>query len=119
MLLVSLPTFDIFSSDLPDAFQVHRPNFDNMSSLLALENAVATSPRHAGDVQQLRTVDHVVVFSPRDTNALGLNLEAQAALVFPQGCCHSRLHALRSDLPCGIRSVLLELLSCSWCRLPR
>jgi len=103
----------------PDAFQVHRPNLDNMSGLLALENAVATSPRHAGDIQQLRTVDHVVVFSTRNTNALGLNLEAQAALVFPKSCGHSRLHAWRRDLPCSIRGVLLELLPCSWCRWPR
>ena len=73
----------IVSQNSPDAFQMHRTNLHYMSSFLALENTVTTTPRHASNVQQLRAVDHVVVFSPRNTNALGFDLEAQTAFVLP------------------------------------
>ena len=82
-----------------------------MSSLLALENTVTTTPRHASNVQQLRSVDHVVVFSPCNANTLGLDLEAQAALVFPEGRSHPWLHTWWSNLTRSVRYVLcLEML---------
>lgn len=95
----------------PDAFQMHRTNLHYMSSLLALENTVTTTPRHASNVQQLRSVDHVVVFSPRDTNTLGFDLKAQAALIFPEGRSHPWLHTWWSNLTRSVRYVLcLEML---------
>ena len=90
---------------------MHRTNLHNMPSFLALENTVTTTPRHASNIQQLRAVNHVVVFSPRHANALGFNLEAQAAFVFPEGCSHPWLHTWWSNLTRSVRYVLrLEML---------
>ena len=46
---------------IPDAFEVHWSNLHYMAELLAFENTVATPTCHASDIQQLRTVDHVVI----------------------------------------------------------
>lgn len=104
---------------LPDAFQMHRTNLHNVPRLFALENAVATSPRHAGDIEQLRTVNHVIILSSRHANAFSLDLKAQAALVFPQSRGDSRLHAWRCNLTTGVWDVLLELRLTSLSRLSR
>lgn len=98
---------------------MHRTDFNNVSSLFALQNAVATTPRHAGDIQQLGTVNHVVVFTSRHADAFGLNLEAQAAFILPQSRSDSRLHAWRSNLARSVGNMLLELLASGWSRLPR
>jgi hypothetical protein len=45
----------------PDAFQMHRPNFDHMSHFFTLENAVSSPSSHAGHIQQFRAIDHVIV----------------------------------------------------------
>ena len=55
--------------------------------------------------------DHVVVFSPCHANALGFDLEAQAAFIFPESCSHSWLHTWWSNLTRSVRYVLrLEML---------
>lgn len=46
---------------LPNTLQVHGANFDNVTRLLALENSITSSSCHPSDIEQLRTVDHVVV----------------------------------------------------------
>lgn len=94
----------------PDTFQVHRTDFDNVTRLLALQDTITTSTRHASDVQQFGAVDHVVVFTSRNADAICLDLEAEAALVFPKSCSDSWLHAVRRDLACRIER-LLELLA--------
>lgn len=78
---------------------MHGSNFDHMSCLLGLQYTVAASAGHASDVQQLRPIDHVVVLSSRDADALGFHLEAQRALIFPQCRCDTRFDTGRSDLP--------------------
>jgi hypothetical protein len=87
----------------PNTLQVHRSDFHHMADFLAFENAITSTPSHAGDVEQLRAIDHVIIwgigasvqdlgpevskcchtFSPRDTDPLGLDLEAKTALIFP------------------------------------
>lgn len=40
---------------------MHRANLDHMSSLLALEDTVATTPSHAGNVQKLCAIDKMII----------------------------------------------------------
>lgn len=82
----------------PDTLQVHRTNLDHVSVFLALQNAVATTARHASNIEQLGTVDHVVIFTSCNADAFRFNLEAKATLVFPKRRSHSRLHAMRRNL---------------------
>lgn len=63
-------------SDLPDTFEVHGSNFDDMSRLLAFKDTIATSTRHSSDVEKFGAVNHVVVFTSRHTHAVGLDLKA-------------------------------------------
>lgn len=100
--------------NLPNTLEMHRSNFDNMPCLLALENTVATSTRHTSDVQELRTVNHMVVLSPSNANAVRFNLEAQAALVLPQSRGDPRLHTVRCDLSSGVERVLELLATACW-----
>ena len=109
----SVSTTCIAESDLcdsPDAFQVHGSNLHHVSCLLALQDAITASASHAGNIQQLRAIDHVVVFSSRDAYAICFDLEAQAALVLPQRRGHSGLHARRCDLARGVECVLRLIL---------
>lgn len=48
---------------IPHAFQMHRANFHNMPNLFTLQNAVAATTGHSGDIQELRAVDHVIIYS--------------------------------------------------------
>lgn len=45
----------------PDTLQMHRANLDHMSDLLAFQDTIASPTCHSCHVQQLGTVDHVVV----------------------------------------------------------
>lgn len=49
------------SDSIPNALQMHWADFDNMSGLFALQDTVTTSSCHAGNVQKLCTVDHVII----------------------------------------------------------
>lgn len=46
---------------VPDTLQVHRTDFDDVSCLFALENAVSATSSHASHIEQLCAVDHVIV----------------------------------------------------------
>lgn len=46
---------------LPNTLEMHWANLDNMSILLAFENAITTASGHTGNVQELCTVDHMIV----------------------------------------------------------
>lgn len=68
----------------PHALEVHGTYFDHDALLFVLENAIALSSGHAADIEQLCTVDHVVVVSSSYTDALCVHLEAQGAFILPQ-----------------------------------
>lgn len=47
---------------IPYAFQVHRSDLHNMLLFLALEDPISTTTGHADYVEELGSVDHVVVY---------------------------------------------------------
>jgi len=90
----------------PDTFEVHGTNLDDMAGLFALQNTVSPTSRHTSYIQQLRAVDHVIVFSASDTHAVRLDLKAQTTLVFPQSSGDSGLHARGSDLTGSVNDAM-------------
>lgn len=46
---------------IPDTLQMHGANLDHVTNFFALENAISTTTGHASNVQQLGTVDHMVI----------------------------------------------------------
>lgn len=67
----------------PDALEVHGADLDDVSCLLALQDAVAAATGHASNIEEFGAVDHVVILAARNADALGFNLETQAAFIFP------------------------------------
>lgn len=45
----------------PHALQVHRTNLDHMTDLFTLQDTVTTTASHTSDIEQLGTVDHMVI----------------------------------------------------------
>lgn len=93
----------------PNAFQMHGTDLDNMTRLLTLQNTVSSTPGHAGHIQQFRTVNHVVVFSASNADTCRVDLETDAALVFPQRCGDFWFHAWRGYLACSVRHTIWVL----------
>lgn len=54
--------------DLPDTLEVHWTNLHHMAQLLALQNAVTTATSHSCHVEELGTINHMVI-----CNAIWLN----------------------------------------------
>lgn len=54
---------------VPDTLQVHRANFHDVANLLTLEDSIPSATGHARNVEQLGTVDHVVVCKTVSLNA--------------------------------------------------
>lgn len=73
----------------PDAFEMHSSNFDDDSLLFILEDTITLSTGHATYVEQLGTVNHVVVMSSGDADTTSVHLEAKGAFVFPEGGSNS------------------------------
>lgn len=48
--------------NIPNSLQMHGTDLDNVTDLLALENAIPTTTCHACHVQQLGAVDHGIVY---------------------------------------------------------
>jgi hypothetical protein len=96
----------------PNSLQVHRANLHNMADLLALEDTVPTTSSHTSHVEQLGTVDHVVVLSAGNTDSLSFYLITQAPFVFPQGGGDSRLGTRGRQLSSGIIDEPLHRCSC-------
>ena len=48
---------------VPDALEMHRADLDDVPQFLALENAISSTSGHASDIQELRAVDHMIIFS--------------------------------------------------------
>lgn len=101
------------SHHLPNTLEVHRTNLDHMARLLTLQDTIATTTRHASNIEKLRAIDHVVILTSCYTNAICLNLEAQAALILPQRGCHPGLHPVRRNLSSRV-VCLLKLLAATW-----
>ena len=109
-----------------------------MASFLTLEYAISTTTGHAGNIQQLRAVDHMVVYqetlatthhrvlwertegltlATSDTNTFGFYLETKTSFILPQCCRDPRVHARWSNLTCSVELVLRRIaLSWSACR---
>jgi hypothetical protein len=122
------------NDNVPNTLQVHGSDLHHVTNFLALENTITSPSRHAGHIEQLRAVNHVIIcstgtltsepvpgsrahrtFSPRDTDALCLHLKAKTALIFPKSGSHPRLHSWRCDLACLIKLVLwLASVSMTW-----
>lgn len=49
--------------DIPNALQVHGADLDNMANLFALQDAVSTATSHSSDIEQLGSINHVVIYS--------------------------------------------------------
>lgn len=47
---------------LPDSFQMHGADLDNVPRLLALEKTISSSAGHACHVQKFCAVDHVIIW---------------------------------------------------------
>lgn len=45
----------------PHAFQMHRPDLDDVLLPFRLEDAVTAATRHASHIEKLSAIDHVVV----------------------------------------------------------
>lgn len=82
----------------PDTLEMHWTNLDDVAGLLAFEYTIAAATSHTSHVEQLGTVDHMVILATCDANTIRFNLEAQTSLVFPQSGSHPRLHAGRGQL---------------------
>lgn len=48
-------------NDIPDTLQVHWPDFDDVSNLFTLQDTVSSTSGHTSHIQELRTVDHMIV----------------------------------------------------------
>jgi len=82
----------------PDTFQMHWANLDHMLLLLALEDAIPSTSGHASNIEELGTIDHMIILSSSNTGAFDINLEAQSSLVLPQSSGNPRLHARGRNL---------------------
>lgn len=45
----------------PNTLEVHGSNFDDMSCLFTLEDAISAPSSHASNIEKLGTIDHVVI----------------------------------------------------------
>lgn len=59
---ISIQSNNKWKINVPHALQVHRPNFDHMTDLFAFQDAITATTGHSSHVEQLGTVDHVVVY---------------------------------------------------------
>ena len=125
--------------DLPDTLKMHRTDLDNVTSFLALQNAVSASSSHSSNVKKLSTIYEVVVwkiglanrimassrsstlktfpltFATSYANALGFDLEAQTAFVFPESCRYAGFHSWRRNLTSRIDGPLRIALTVAAC----
>lgn len=48
--------------NIPNPFEMHGSDFDDMSHLLALQDAISSTSSHSSNVEKFGTVDHMVVW---------------------------------------------------------
>lgn len=46
---------------VPNAFQMHGPDLDHVPSLLRLQNAITSASSHPSNVEELCSIDEVVI----------------------------------------------------------
>lgn len=93
----------------PNALEMHRANLHNVPHFLALENTVSPTSGHSRHIQQLRTINHVVIFSAGDADAASLDLEAKAPFILPECSRYPGLHARRRNLSGRVKAGVLVL----------
>lgn len=59
--MISSEEFLDSSKDLPNTLQVHRANLHHMAQLLTLQDTVTATTSHPSHVEQLRTINHMVI----------------------------------------------------------
>lgn len=82
----------------PNTLEMHRADLDYVPRLLGLQDPVTTASGHLGHVQQLGSVDHVVICSPNHGNAVRFDLVAEGLFVLPHGRGDLRAGAWGLDL---------------------
>jgi hypothetical protein len=50
-------------NDLPDAFQMHWANLNNVLLLLTLENTITAASGHTSNIEKFGAVNHMIVYS--------------------------------------------------------
>lgn len=58
--------------DLPDTLEMHWTDFHDLSHFLAFENAIPSPSSHAGDIEELCAVYHMVVWEDKNVNIRSL-----------------------------------------------
>lgn len=61
-LVLLVPDDDSRNGNVPNTFEVHGSDFNNVTNFLALENTITSPASHAGHIEQLRAVDHMVIW---------------------------------------------------------
>jgi hypothetical protein len=92
-----------------NALLVHGANLDDVSNLFTLQNTISSTTGHTSYIQQLGSVNHVVILASSNANTSSLDLEAQAALVLPQRSGDTGLHAWRGLLAGSIKTLVTAL----------
>lgn len=78
---------EVAKSYIPYALEMHGADFHNVAAFLAFEYSIATSTRHASHIQELRSVDHVVIF------------DKSLAMCSSQPCLHSEGREIADKAP--------------------
>lgn len=52
---------ELYPGNLPDTLEMHWPYLDDMAGLLAFQDTISAAPSHTGHIQQLGSVDHVII----------------------------------------------------------
>lgn len=88
---------------IPDTFQMHWANFHNMAKLFALENSITSTAGHASYIEQLCTIDHVVICGggkkSQSKEYLQLTLSSRNELTFSSSYTHSLRFHLVAETP--------------------
>tara|TARA_R110002003_G_scaffold391_18_gene19549 strand:+ start:922 stop:1269 length:348 start_codon:yes stop_codon:yes gene_type:complete len=86
----------------PNAFEVHRTDFNHMSTLLTHQHAVSSASCYSGHIEQLGAVDHVIIFAASHADTSNIDLKIEAAFVLPNSCSNSRYYSWRNHLTCAV-----------------
>jgi hypothetical protein len=79
---------------------VHGPNLDYVADLFTLENTIATTSGHASNIQQLGTVDHVVIWKGHVVSVCSQSETIHGAVAHPR------------DVPRKCRGLRPESIDC-------
>ena len=103
----------------PDSSEMHWAILNIIPILFRLKYAVSTIRCQSSNIQQLGSVDEMIVFSAGNINVLYIDLEAKAALIFPESRSNARFHAWRSYLASSVEKLLCLSVALLGSRLKR